>query len=455
MLLNQPWMKGLSDLRTELRQAEEEGREIPEELRIRAESLYDMPAANAEAAAAADRIYEEIQALPQREGYPYREPDSLEDIRAERPAAAPVPECNISEEELYDRIYGGWLGRCGGCLLGQPVEGWRRERITGLLRASGNLPVRGYMTSLISPELRERYGVTDEGGPYGAKKKGWINNVAYMPEDDDTNYTVLALKLLEDYGPDFTPEDVAECWLSCLPLLHTCTAERVAYRNLTELVLPPLSAVRHNPYREWVGAQIRGDLFGYIHPGDPEGAAAMAWRDASISHVKNGIYGEMFAAAMLASAFVLKEPREVAEAGLAQVPAGSRLAEGVRRVMEWHAAGVGAEEAVDRIHERWDEKNSHDWCHTVPNAMLVTAGLLYGGLDYAASVAAGTAAGFDTDCNSATIGSITGVLLGAKALPKEWTEPLHDTLRSGVDGFGLVRISELARRTAALCRGFR
>lgn len=71
--------------------------------------------------------------------------------------------------------------------------------------------------------------------------------------DDDTNYTVFTLKLIETYGWDFTPEDVLEGWMGWIPMLSTCTAERVAYRNAAGL-LPPFTAVYQNPYRERIGA---------------------------------------------------------------------------------------------------------------------------------------------------------------------------------------------------------
>lgn len=284
MLRKQPWFDFCDALEIEVEQSTDEGRDAAH-YAAQAGQVQAMDR-GAERTAAGAALLEQMEALPAaREA---QEPSDLAGIRA----LAQGETCEKAAAD-FEKIYGAWLGRCAGCLLGQPVEGWRRARINGLLEETGNLPLKGYISSDIPAAVREKYGVRDDQHAYGAEKTGWINNVSYMPEDDDTNYTLLALKLVEQYGRGFMPDDAAENWLMNLPLLHTCTAERAAYINLAQSVYPPQSAVWRNPYREWIGAQIRGDLFGYICPGDMEKAAEMAWRDASISHVKNGIYGEM------------------------------------------------------------------------------------------------------------------------------------------------------------------
>ena len=118
-------------------------------------------------------------------------------------------------------------------------------------------------------------------------------------------------------------------------------------------------------------------------------------------------------------------------------------------VLGWKDSGFTEEQTMEQIHRMYNEKNAHYWTHTVPNAMLVVAGLLYGNMDFEKSITLGTVAGFDTDCNSATIGSIVGIAMGAKNLPEKWIAPLNNKLKSGVDGFGMVEISMLAERTAA------
>ena len=270
--------------------------------------------------------------------------------------------------------------------------------------------------------------------------------------DDDTNYTVLASVLVDRYGVDFTPWDVSRVWLDYQPKNAYCTAERVAFRNFVMGYNPPESAIYKNPYREWIGAQIRGDYFGYINPGNPELAAEMAWRDASISHIKNGIYGEMFAAAMIAEAAVCDDIREIVESGLGQIPATSRLTEDVKSVLAMYDDGKSVDDCFAFIHEKWNEYTDHGWCHTISNAMIVTAALIYGGGDYTRSIGLAVQTGFDTDCNGATVGSVLGMRNGFAALPSEWYEPIGDKLATSIFGVGTVKLSDMAKKTLAVAK---
>jgi len=391
---------------------------------------------------AAEALLDETIRLPIREDYAYVEPSDLAGIRAERGVGPELPALSLTDAHLEDKVYGAWLGRVCGCLLGKPVEGWRRPRMWGYLKDAGRWPLDDYFTRAVGDEIAQRYQL-------GAAR-ALIDDVSFMPEDDDTNYTATGMCIVKAHGADFTPADVALFWLGNIPMLHTCTAERVAYRNLAMGIDPPASATFRNVYREWIGAQIRADFFGYAAPGEPARAAEFAWRDACISHVKNGIYGEMWVAAMLAAAFVADDVRTVIEAGLAQIPARSRLHEDVRTVLGWHGDGVEYDEAVERIHGRWDEDSGHHWCHTDSNAMIVAVGLLWGECDYGRSICRAVGPCFDTDCNGATVGSIVGLILGAKALPGKWTAPVNDTLATGVAGYHRVKISDLAAETLAI-----
>jgi ADP-ribosylglycohydrolase len=273
-----------------------------------------------------------------------------------------------------------------------------------------------------------------------------------MARDDDIDYTILGLHTLEENGLDFTSRDIANQWLSHLPYHMVYTAERAAYRNLVNGLEPPDSAVFRNPYREWIGAQIRADAFGYVAPGMPEVAAEFAFRDAAVSHVKNGIYGEMFVAAMLAAAFTTSNMEEIITIGLSEIPQNSRLAEAVRDVLDWSKKFPRWESAWEQVMQKY---GGYHGVHTINNAAIVLLGLLYGGNDLTQTISIAVMGGLDTDCNGATAGSILGAAEGASALPSRWTAPLNDTIRSVVVGFDNSRISDLAARTVAVARRVR
>ena len=312
--------------------------------------------------------------------------------------------------ELRSRIKGAWLGRICGCLLGKPVECWRTPEIIEIAKSQNNWPLHTYLRydeDMIRKLGRESY--------LGA---AWIDKLdGAAPSDDDTNYTSMAaLCIVGRHGRDFTPADVAKEWIASQPKDAYCTAERRAFCNFMRGIMPPESATYKNPDREYIGAQIRADYFGYINPGDTETAADMAWRDASISHVKNGIYGEMFIAAMLARAAVSDDVEDVIRAGLNEIPAASRLAEAINEALDWHAQGLSADECFERIHKKYNEFDGYDWVHTISNAEIVTLCLLFAGDDCAKAICLAVDQGFDTDCNGATVGSIIGMMKGENVL---------------------------------------
>ena len=435
-----PWELYGEGISTEFQQTLEEGRDV-EKYRAEVERIAALPRGR-EKEEAAECLFSVFYNAPMRKDYPYREPSDLSSIRALRPGNRPVFQKPAMDDSLRDKITGAWLGRVCGCLLGKPVEGMRQAEILRIARDEGNYPLKDYFGS--NPEALKAAGHSEAT----LDRLAYCHRRGFMPPDDDTNYTVMdAVKLIDVYGRDFTPDDVARVWLETQPVTAYCTAERVAIRNFVASIKPPLSAVYKNPFREWIGAQIRGDYFGYINPGDPETAADMAFRDASISHVKNGIYGEMLFSAAIAAAAVESDPEKILRAGLGEIPAKCRLAEDVETVISWFHAGVTAGDAVKRIRTRWDEANPHHWCHTDSNAMIVAAALLYGGMDYGKSITMAVEAGFDTDCNGATVGSVIGMAMGKDAVGEVWTSAINDTVDTTIIGCGMFRIKDLVDLT--------
>ncbi len=346
-------------------------------------------------------------------------------------------------DALYDRLLGGWTGRAAGCLLGKPVEKVPRAGIRALLESVGEWPLRRYFTAVgVPPEVTDAYPWNRASLPTSMRE-----NIVCMPEDDDTNYTMLGLHILESKGPDFTTDDVATVWLKTLPVLTVFTAERVAYANLLSYIEPPETARYRNPYREWIGAQIRADMWGYTAPGDPLRAAHAAWRDARLSHTENGVYGEMFVAATIAAAFVTTDVEGAIEQGLGVVPPESRLAEAIRFALELPHRAADWERALDLLYARYGHLH---WVHTINNAALVTAALLYGEGDFTRTVTLAVMGGWDTDCNGATAGSVIGCMFGADAIPREWSQPLANRVRSSLRGFDNALITDLAKRTLAV-----
>ena len=433
------WESYQREFMTEYRQSVEEGLDI-ESYREFFEVSAKLPEGEVREKVS-EAIFDLVYNAPIKEGYQYNEPSEYAEILKLREKFK-LPKKKLGKRELEKKIHGAWMGRVVGCLLGKPVEGMRTYHLHKILKGSDNFPMHRYINK---SDLGEEF-INDPNNKWLVKNP-WADTVSYMPFDDDTNYTVMGQKIIDWFGKDFNSYQVADIWLKLQPKESYCTAERVAFMNFLKGYKPPYSAVYKNPYREWIGAQIRGDYFGYVNPGKPEAAAKMAFTDASISHIKNGIYGEMYASAMIAAAAVCDTCEEIVLAGLGEIPKTSRLYESVMSVVNMYRQGKSAQECYDYIHSKWDEKNGHDWCHTISNAMIVAYALLWGGNDFGKSICMSVEIGFDTDCNGATVGSILGMKNGIGAIEEVWQKPINNTIETTLIGVGNVKITDMVKRT--------
>ena len=344
---------------------------------------------------------------------------------------------------MEQRIRNAWLGRVSGCMLGKPVEMLSmregRAALDDYLNRAQAVPLRDYVPLVDDTMVSRQFPETCRG------------RIDRSIPDDDINYTTLALMLLEQHGEDFETVDVARAWLQWLPGGLVFTAERDAYVKLLVNagigftfgadVGFDLTACSDNPYNDWIGAQIRADMYGWVAPGRPEAAADMARRDAELSHRGEGVFGAQAVAivgAVIGGGGSIADGLDAAEQML---PPDSDCVDAIRFGRSVGASG----DAADLLHERYSDLSP---VHTVNNLALVAWGLVRGESDFAVAIGDTVAAGWDTDCNGATVGALWG--LTGREVPSAWSGPWQGRVETSLGGVGELHIDDLVARTLAL-----
>ena len=376
----------------------------------------------------------ELKALPEDEKLAQAEPNRLRDIQALRPSGPRRLWKSFHKGAYRKRLEGALLGRMAGCTLGAPVEFWPIKRMQNLAKElKSPFPPRDYWKRVPDP-----YELRYEASPREAYSRSGMNGV---PVDDDIAYTLLGLLVVEDFGPQFTIEDNGKAWLKYLP--HACTAEKAALENLRQGVSAKQAGRKNNPYCEWIGADIRSDPWGYMAPACPEFAADMAYRDAYLSHRRQGIYGEMYFSAAISAAFAVDDPVEALRIGLTEIPKQCALAKAVR----WALRAAPSIKNYRQAREAVDKKFAGmSIVHTINNACLTVWGITIGGRDFSKVIGETVAMGLDNDCTAATAGSIVGAVVGKKGIPKRWYANFDNTVSSYLNDHPSFTINGLLKR---------
>jgi ADP-ribosylglycohydrolase len=319
--------------------------------------------------------------------------------------------------DYTERVYAGVLGKIIGVYLGRPFEGWEHDRIIS--------------------ELGEIYYYVNE------RRDLPLKNNTLVVTDDDISGTFTFLRALPDYGNslDLTPTQIGQTWLNYIIERRTIlwwgglgnSTEHTAYLRLKDGISAPESgsiALNSKVVAEQIGSQIFIDGWAMVAPGDPELAADLAQRAASVSHDGEAIYGAQTVAAMEAQAFVESDINNLIDTAISLIPKDSVIFRMIDDIREWHAEEKDWRKTRERIAESYGYHKYGGNCHMVPNHALIIHALLHGEDDFQRSLMIVNTCGWDTDCNSGNVGCLLGIKNGLAGIDvgPDWRGPVADRM---------------------------
>ncbi len=283
--------------------------------------------------------------------------------------------------QIEDRIYACWLGKSIGGTLGAPYEG-----------AQGPLDLSFY-------------------NPVPANA---------LPNDDLDLQLVWLYHLLSTGAKSVTPEVLATAWQR--HVRFPFDEYGVCLRNLAY----GLSGAEVGSYDNWfgecMGAAIRSEIWACLAPGEPERAAGFAWSDAVCDHSGDGVWAEVFLAALESAAFVEHDPERLLDGALLFLPHGSRVRDAICSTRRWWKECGDWHAVRTRIMSAHGHANFTD---VAANLAFIILGWLAGRGDFGASICIAANCGQDTDCTAATLGALLGIL-NPNSIALCWKAPIGE-----------------------------
>ncbi|QOR35386.1 ADP-ribosylglycohydrolase family protein [Clostridium sp. 'deep sea'] len=308
----------------------------------------------------------------------------------------------INTDNIKQKIKWGFIGQIAAGAFGTALEGYNRQSIESFF---------GEVTSYL-------------------KQPSTYN--------DDITFELALLKAFDEHGKKTNSHHIAEQWVALIPFAWS--AEDIALKNLRLGIYPPHSGIVSNPYREWIGAQMRGTICGMLAPNNPLLAAKIAWMDGEISHFNNGILGEVFNAVLASLAFEISDIKELIRLAISYIPNNSLYYSVVETCFKKCQELNNEDLVLDFIEEQYQQYNL---VHALPNAAIEVVALYFGKTDFTETMRIVAKAGLDVDCNAAQIGNIVGIINHKSGLPEQWVKPLGNNLKTYVRTIEQISISEL------------
>ncbi|NLK39659.1 MAG: ADP-ribosylglycohydrolase family protein [Clostridiales bacterium] len=319
----------------------------------------------------------------------------------------------LSRDVLFDKIYACWLGKNIGGTLGAPVEGVKE------------------------PMQLTWYPKTYETGAV---------------ENDDLDLQLCNLQAAERYGTRLSSTHLARGFLE--HVFFPYDEYGYALTALRSGLTPPFSGCYDNPFIDCMGSPIRSELWACIAPGNPGLAAYLAYQDAVVDHAGGeGMYGEIFQAALQSLAFICDDKVQLIKQALEYIPSSSRTYRAVADTLRWHQEG----KTYTCIRQKILDEHGRDNFTDAPQNIAFTVLGLLSGADFEDGLLKTVNLGYDTDCTVATLGALYGILYGSAYIPQKWSDPIGERIVVSAPIKGLrapKNLKELTERTMVLQQKF-
>ena len=333
--------------------------------------------------------------------------------------AARAADRRITFEEYRDKVYGAWIGQIAGTSYGFNFEGKARNAIA---------------------------------------LDHYLNHYEYARPDDDYYYEMVALYGFERHGVGMTVEQLGDMWKEYKA--GTWGSSEQARLALERGIKAPESgSPRYNRWFHTIGPEFSSDIYGMISPGMANLAGAVARKYSHVNGYAEGSDGAVFVAACISEAFFETDPVKIVRQAAQLIDPRSNYRKAIDFVLAEYGHGKPWRKIAAESEARW-RPDYPQLNNAVANGALVALGILFGKGDYLKSINIVTQAGdyTDADCNAANVSSVIGAMHGFKAIPTQFTEPLHNRIYGdhlGPLNLGRTideRIDDLARRLVEVGR---
>lgn len=288
--------------------------------------------------------------------------------------------------------------------------------------------------------------------------------------NDDLDLQIVWLNAAEKFGREVNAEILGNYWL--MSITPEWSEYGVGKSNLRNGILPPASGKYENWFKDSCGCFIRSEIWACLAPGRPDVAVKYAYEDACVDHADDGVYAELFCAAVQSAAFVESDRDTLIDIGLSYIPEDCSIAGAVRFVQKCYRDGDSWQTTRKKLlcefpatfglaigPEEEGIPMGNIGFDAPSNIGIIIIGWLYGENDFSKSICIAAACGEDADCTAGTLAATLGIIMGTENIEERWKTPIGDEIKTiTVDRTGSLSIpstvTELTRRVARLMTVF-